>query len=1216
MAITLFELIGKIAIKNQDANDAIDDTTDKASKAGSGITGTFKKVGAAVATFVAVDKIKDFGVSCIQAAADASAMEAQFSSVFGDLEGNASESLSKIADNAGISENRMKGSFTQIAAFAKTTGMDTESALGLSERAMVAVADSAAFYDRSLEDTTASLQSFLKGNYENDAALGLSCTETTRNAAANALYGKSFKDLSEEQKQLTLLQMVEDANAASGALGQAARESNTWTNKIGNLRQAWENFKAKLAAPVLEYVTTAVGWLAEKVGAAAEAFDAGGNPIQAFIDKISALQPWFAMLGGYIVDTFSPILSDLGTVFGIVKDAVQPLIDKIVDYCTNGQLFVDITDLIKGAMDAVTVVYTTAKDLILGIVQGFQDAVIWGKEHETALLYIGIALGTLTAAIGAYNIAMAIKNAGGIVEIAQLAATAIGVGALTVAETAHTVATTIATTATAAFGAVLSFLTSPITLVVVAIGALIAAGVALYQNWDTVKAFCLSAWEAIKSGISTAVDVVKNAISTAWEWIKTTTSTVWEGIKTGIGNVWNGIKTGVSTAIDSVKTGISTAWENIKTATSTVWNGIKGAIDTVWNGIKTAVSSAINTVKTIISTIWNAIKSTTSTVWNGIRSTISTVWTTIKSAVTNAVNAVKTKITTIWNNIKSTTSTVWNGLRSTISTVMTAVKAKVTSVIDGVKGVFDGISSFISDVFAGNWSSAWEGIKSTFTGMWDGISEVGSNIVTGVWDGISNKVDWIIEKIGGFCDSVWEKMKNFFGIHSPSTLMRDSIGKNLADGVAEGIDANTAKTAKAAERMGNTILEAAKKTLAKKKETTELLLADEVAYWAEIVKRTKEGTKARIAAEEQYAKVKTSLDEKLAAAEAEYQSAIDATIAKIKQRSDEILSAFKLFESWERGERTNADQLIDALETQVGALDEYQGEMKQLSEKIGETDLFEAVQAMGLESLEQVKAINAMTEEQLNKYLDLYEKRKQLADELAKSELADENAAAIQEAYNKFSEKCAELGVEITEATNQMAANVDTAFVAIVESVGASMEGVTTSVTNTMNEVPDSFGNAMESALDVVTSTLDKMKAAFESFQPKMKMPHFSITGELDIENGTVPEVSVEWYKKAMNNAMIMDKPTIFGYNPATGSYMGGGEAGSEVISGTDTLMGMIGRAVAANSAAAGERLAGLLEALLNAITGGNQEIVQALMSGQKLVVDRREFGRMVREYA
>jgi hypothetical protein len=185
--------------------------------------------------------------SLAEAAANAEALDSRFTQVFGNMEDAAAKALGSIADETGVMTNRMKGSFTQIAAFAKSSGMDSEQALGLTERAMSAVADSAAFYDKSLEQVTDSLQSFLKGNYANDAALGLSATETTRNAAANALYGKSFKDLAEDQKQLTLLSMVENANKLSGAMGQAARESDTWGNRLGNLKQG------------LKYLRTAVG---------------------------------------------------------------------------------------------------------------------------------------------------------------------------------------------------------------------------------------------------------------------------------------------------------------------------------------------------------------------------------------------------------------------------------------------------------------------------------------------------------------------------------------------------------------------------------------------------------------------------------------------------------------------------------------------------------------------------------------------------------------------------------------------------------------------------------------------------------------------------------------------------------------------------------------------------------------------------------------------
>jgi phage-related protein len=190
--------------------------------------------------------------SLAEAATDAEALKSQFTQVFGDMEKQAGDSLNGIADETGVAVGRMRGSFAQIAAFAKTTGMDSKNALGLTDRAMRAVADSAAFYDKSLEQVTDSLQSFLKGNYANDAALGLSATETTRNAAANALYGTSFKNLAEDQKQLTLLKMVEDANVLSGALGQAARESDTWTNQLGNLKQSLTELKAAFGGTFLK----------------------------------------------------------------------------------------------------------------------------------------------------------------------------------------------------------------------------------------------------------------------------------------------------------------------------------------------------------------------------------------------------------------------------------------------------------------------------------------------------------------------------------------------------------------------------------------------------------------------------------------------------------------------------------------------------------------------------------------------------------------------------------------------------------------------------------------------------------------------------------------------------------------------------------------------------------------------------------------------------
>ena len=97
----LFKLFGKIVIENSEANDEIDETKKKAQDTSNSMSGAFKKIGGAVATYLTVDAIKTFGAGCLTAAADANAASSQFSQVFGDLEGKASKSLSGIAENAG-----------------------------------------------------------------------------------------------------------------------------------------------------------------------------------------------------------------------------------------------------------------------------------------------------------------------------------------------------------------------------------------------------------------------------------------------------------------------------------------------------------------------------------------------------------------------------------------------------------------------------------------------------------------------------------------------------------------------------------------------------------------------------------------------------------------------------------------------------------------------------------------------------------------------------------------------------------------------------------------------------------------------------------------------------------------------------------------------------------------------------------------------------------
>lgn len=592
----LFKLFGTIAIQNADANEAIDDTTDKASQSENKISSAFKKIGTAVATYFAVDKIKDFGLSCIDAASDANAASSQFSQVFGDMESQASKSLQTIADNTGIAENRMKGSYTQIAAFAKTTGLDTSDALGLADRAMVAVADSAAFYDRSLEETTESLQSFLKGNYENDAALGLSCTEITRNEAANRLYGKSFNDLSEAQKQLTLLQMVEDANKLSGAMGQASRESDTWTNQTGNLKQAWKDFQSilgsnilPLAVDVVKRAADFVQDLSDKIKNSSSIFEGFSSIISDIVAKIQAKIPEFVALAGKMMTEFGEsIKSNLPTVVTKALDMIEGFVDTIAQ---------NLPTLIQSGVE-----------MLKNIAQGIADAIPTLIERVPAI----------------------------------------------VSKIANLINDNAPTILVAGFDIIVTLgkgLINAIPTLIENIPQIIQA------IWD---AFCAFNWinlgkqliSGIKSGVTNAASSLKDAVHNIFNGIKDKVSNLSTAAKNVATNIWNSLKSGVSNIVSGLKTFIGNIWNSIKSNTSNVFNGIKSIASTIWNsiksiisgvvdGIKSKVSSVVNGVKSTISSGLNAAKNTVSNVLNSIKNKFSSIFESAKSIVSNAINKIK-----------------------------------------------------------------------------------------------------------------------------------------------------------------------------------------------------------------------------------------------------------------------------------------------------------------------------------------------------------------------------------------------------------------------------------------------------------------------------------------------------------------------------------------------------------------------------------------------
>lgn len=220
--------------------------------------------------------------------------------------------------------------------------------------------------------------------------------------------------------------------------------------------------------------------------------------------------------------------------------------------------------------------------------------------------------------------------------------------------------------------AAIGALSGPIGIAIAAITALIAVGVLLYNNWDTIKAKCSEVWNSIKE----------------------TVNTVWNNIKTSTLGIWNNI---TST--------LSSTWNAIKTVATTVWNAIKSVIQTVWNTIKSVVTTGANAVKSVVTTSFNVVKSVVTTIWNSIKTVISNAWNGIKSVVSTGVNAVKSVITSVWSGLQEILIAPFRAAQSVISGILSGISSaisKVTSAISSVKNaasnVVDKINPFKKNI--------------------------------------------------------------------------------------------------------------------------------------------------------------------------------------------------------------------------------------------------------------------------------------------------------------------------------------------------------------------------------------------------------------------------------------------------------------------------------------------------------------------------------------
>lgn len=127
-----------------------------------------------------------------------------------------------------------------------------------------------------------------------------------------------------------------------------------------------------------------------------------------------------------------------------------------------------------------------------------------------------------------------------------------------------------------------------------------------------------------------------------------------------------------------------------------------------------------------------------------------------------------------------------------INAGLTLLKGLGTGLINGIPNLLKNIPKIIGDMVTAFKNNGLNAFK-----------DVGKNLIQGLWNGINDAKNWLIDKIGGFTDGVVNAFKDFFGIHSPSRLMKDEVGKFVAQGVGVGFEDELSNVYKDMEKAIN-----------------------------------------------------------------------------------------------------------------------------------------------------------------------------------------------------------------------------------------------------------------------------------------------------------------------------------------------------------------------------------------------------------------------------
>lgn len=489
------------------------------------------------------------------------------------------------------------------------------------------------------------------------------------------------------------------------------------------------------------------------------------------------------------------------------------------------------------------------------------------------------------------------------------------------------------------------------------------------------------------------------------------------------------------------------------------------------------------------------------------------------NAFTNANGRVAAAAGTMLKTFISAANSEKGNLLSTFANMMQTVlgifsNQRIQFGTSGVALILEFIKGITSE--GGNAKTAFDNILNACLATFksngnDSCSDAGKNMMQGFIKGIKSKFSDIVKAAKDTVAGAVDSIKEYLGIHSPSRLMGE-LGEYSGEGYAEGLLSTEPEVEDAGEDVAESAYSGMEKGSKKGMENFRSSMTEEEkksllersAYWTNLIKVVNQAVEQknavdeksvqdskvinnqnaainneRIQAEENYwARLLAEKNKGAAAEKRQAMSMVDFRKSIVEQSIDILKSYTDTLKSTTESMMNDSSMFTDAvtskdltanLNKQISEIEEYKNVITSLNERISEGGLKDAINKMGVDSLDELKLINGMTDEELSNYVQLYDQKYALCQEAAAVQLSGLQA----ETETKLSELYG--GAQVNLQT--FAQSFDGTFESIRGYVGQSVEiggqiasgvaeGITQNTTSTEDAARQMIENTEEAAKD------------------------------------------------------------------------------------------------------------------------------------------------------